>query len=164
MWRRWQTCSGGAKTVVHGNTIWSPTGNITECGMQLGEGVQFYAKEGKPYCKKDFLANFCPPCGGCGEPIAPEEMASSVALGGKRYHAGHLTCTACGRAFEAGETICQKDGNAYCKKDYMELIAERCSGCNLPLQGSYLNALGKKWHKHCLVCFACGKPFQVRVR
>ena len=34
---RGQTCSGGAKTIVHHNTIWSPTGNITECGKSLAE-------------------------------------------------------------------------------------------------------------------------------
>lgn len=32
-----QTCSGGAKTAVHGNTIWSPTGKITECGKSLAD-------------------------------------------------------------------------------------------------------------------------------
>jgi len=32
-----QTCSGGAKTVVHDNTIWSPTGSITECGQSLAD-------------------------------------------------------------------------------------------------------------------------------
>jgi hypothetical protein len=32
-----QTCTGGGKTIVHGNTVWSPTGNITECGKSLSE-------------------------------------------------------------------------------------------------------------------------------
>ena len=30
-----QMCTGGAKTIVGGNTIWSPKGNITECGTSL---------------------------------------------------------------------------------------------------------------------------------
>ena len=30
-----QTCSGAGKTIVGGNTIWSPTGAITECGTSL---------------------------------------------------------------------------------------------------------------------------------
>lgn len=29
------TCSGPGATIVGGNTIWSPTGNITECGTSL---------------------------------------------------------------------------------------------------------------------------------
>jgi len=32
-----QTCSGAGKTIVYGNTVWSPTGNITECGTSLAE-------------------------------------------------------------------------------------------------------------------------------
>lgn len=30
-----QACTGGAKTIVHNNTVWSPTGHITECGKNL---------------------------------------------------------------------------------------------------------------------------------
>lgn len=32
-----QQCTGGAKTIVGGNTIWSPTGKITECGKDLAD-------------------------------------------------------------------------------------------------------------------------------
>lgn len=32
-----QTCSGPGETVVGGNEVWSPSGNITECGMPLSE-------------------------------------------------------------------------------------------------------------------------------
>jgi hypothetical protein len=34
---RCQQCTGGAKTIVGGNTIWSPTGKITECGKDLAD-------------------------------------------------------------------------------------------------------------------------------
>ena len=34
---RGQACTGSAKTVVHGNTVWTPTGNVTECGKSLRE-------------------------------------------------------------------------------------------------------------------------------
>ena len=32
-----QMCSGGAKTIVRNNTIWTPTGKVTECGKSLAE-------------------------------------------------------------------------------------------------------------------------------
>jgi len=38
-----------------------------ECGTGLGAGQQFYPREGKPYCKRDYLRLFCAVCGGCGE-------------------------------------------------------------------------------------------------
>lgn len=30
-----QTCSGAGKTIVFNNTIWTPTGKVTECGTSL---------------------------------------------------------------------------------------------------------------------------------
>ena len=30
-------CSGPGKTVVHDNAIYTPTGNVTECGMSLAD-------------------------------------------------------------------------------------------------------------------------------
>merc|ERR1712194_882624 len=30
-------CTTPGKTVVHDNTIWSPTGNVTECGSSLAD-------------------------------------------------------------------------------------------------------------------------------
>jgi hypothetical protein len=32
-----QTCSGAGQTIVFNNTIWSPTGKITECGTSLAQ-------------------------------------------------------------------------------------------------------------------------------
>ena len=30
-----QTCTGAGKTIVYNNTIWTPTGTVTECGTSL---------------------------------------------------------------------------------------------------------------------------------
>jgi hypothetical protein len=40
-----QTCSGEGTTAVFNNTVWSPTGAITECGMSL---AAWQAKGGDP--------------------------------------------------------------------------------------------------------------------
>ena len=40
-----QTCQGNGTTVVYNNTVWSPTGSLTECGMSL---QQWQAKGGDP--------------------------------------------------------------------------------------------------------------------
>lgn len=39
----------------------------------------------------------------------------------------------------------------------MENNVAKCAGCNKVIQGSYLNALGKTWHKECFRCKSCGK-------
>ena len=44
------------------------------CSVDLGPDSEETAVLKQPeeqlYCKKDFLANFCPPCGGCGPSAA----------------------------------------------------------------------------------------------
>ena len=40
-----QACSGPAATKVFGNTLWSPTGAVQECGMSL---AQYQAQGGDP--------------------------------------------------------------------------------------------------------------------
>lgn len=40
-----QKCTTPGATVVHSNTVWSPTGKITECGMTL---AQYQAQGGDP--------------------------------------------------------------------------------------------------------------------
>jgi hypothetical protein len=40
-----QTCSGAGMTAVFNNTVWSPTGTVSECGMTLS---QWQAKGGDP--------------------------------------------------------------------------------------------------------------------
>lgn len=36
--------------------------------------------------------------------------------------------------------------------------ADSCSGCGQPLVGSYMTALGGRWHRACLKCNLCGDP------
>lgn len=36
----------------------------------------------------------------------------------------------------------------------------RCAGCRQPIEGQYLNALGKAWHPACFTCAACGQPIR----
>ena len=55
-----QSCNGPGRTIVGGNTIWSPSGAITECGMSL---AQWQAKDPSndpgtvavPYPTDDFV-------------------------------------------------------------------------------------------------------------
>jgi hypothetical protein len=60
--------------------------------------------------------------------------------------------------------IFPKDGKPYCKESFIELFCEKCGGCSKAITGGYLNAMSKKWHKECLVCFVCENPLAGQVR
>ncbi len=36
----------------------------------------------------------------------------------------------------------------------------RCAGCRKEIDGNYVSALDRNWHRNCFACAACGKPFQ----
>lgn len=44
------------------------------------------------------------------------------------------------------------DGFPYCEKDYLRLFAPKCTGCQDPIQGDFINALKGKWHRDCFGC------------
>jgi len=54
----------------------------------------------------------------------------------------------------------ENDGKAYCEEDYFNLFGQQCAGCNQPITGSYITAVGSDWHEKCFVCKECHKPFE----
>ncbi len=57
------------KCVTALDTNWHPDHFFcAHCGKQFGQ-EGFHEKDGKPYCRTDYLALFAPKCGGCSKPI-----------------------------------------------------------------------------------------------
>ncbi len=46
----------------------------------------------------------------------------------------------------------EKDGKAYCRKDYFDLFAPKCGGCARAILENYISALSSLWHPECFVC------------
>ena len=46
----------------------------------------------------------------------------------------------------------EKEGKPYCSKDFYQLFAPKCTGCNLPVKENYLTAANGVWHPDCFVC------------
>ncbi|KAI8086371.1 uncharacterized protein BX664DRAFT_264809 [Halteromyces radiatus] len=124
-----------------------------KCGDRLDK-VEFFEKDGKPYCGLDYHTLFNSRCDYCKEPIE----GTSVQALGKHYHEGHFFCHACKTPFVEQQFMIH-DGHAYCEKDYLEKFGHRCQGCGNYIKGSFVGALGGDWHKECFVCADCGKPF-----
>lgn len=46
----------------------------------------------------------------------------------------------------------EKDGKAYCRKDYFDMFAPKCGGCTRAILENYISALNTLWHPECFVC------------
>lgn len=49
----------------------------------------------------------------------------------------------------------EKDGKAYCRKDYFDMFAPKCGGCARAILENYISALNSLWHPECFVCRVC---------
>ena len=46
-----------------------------------------------------------------------------------------------------------------CEQDYFRRLDLLCASCNAPLRGSYITALGRKYHMNHFTCSACDTIF-----
>ncbi|XP_041038573.1 transforming growth factor beta-1-induced transcript 1 protein-like [Carcharodon carcharias] len=134
--------------------IWHPEHFVcTHCSEEIG-GSNFFEKEGLPYCEKDYWLLFSPRCAYCNEPI----MDKMVTALDRNWHPNHFCCAKCGRVF-AEDGFHERDGKPYCRKDFYELFASRCHGCDQAILENYISALNTLWHPECFVCRDCYTPF-----
>ncbi|CAO3631262.1 unnamed protein product [Mucor hiemalis] len=126
----------------------------TSCHKTL-ENEQYFEKDDKPYCGKDYRKLFSLHCDFCHEPI---ENSAINALG-KHYHEDHFCCTACRKPFGDKAAFMVHEDKPYCQDDYMKICGKKCSGCGQYISGEYINALEQEWHKGCFTCTDCKSPF-----
>ena len=128
-----------------------------------GKGLQsYYPCGGKFYCAEcirklqgnaaTVSSGKC--CAICGKPIDQ----TTLQAGDKYYHRDCFKCAHCGKLI-AG-TYGEVGGKIYCSNECIrEATGTRCNGCGKVITGPYINVLNKPYHKECLACKACGKPF-----
>ncbi|CAL8307887.1 unnamed protein product [Lota lota] len=134
--------------------VWHPEHFVcVSCNKELGT-LGFFEREGQPYCGKDYHRLFSPRCGYCKGPIM-EKILTAL---DQSWHPEHFFCTHCGNLF-GSEGFLEKDGKAYCSRDFYLLFAPKCSGCSEPVKENYLTAANGTWHPECFVCADCLKPF-----
>lgn len=91
------------------------------CGRAIGK-ESFYTRDNQPYHAACYHQRFSPRCAGCGQPISG---AYTSALG-KTWHPEHFVCARCKQPF-SGKGFFERDGKAYCERDYQELFGLRCA-------------------------------------
>lgn len=121
----------------------------TACLQPFGNGT-FFERDGKPYCEKDFYGTYAPRCNACGQGITSD----CVNALGLQFHPNCFVCAYCHKAF-GSEPFHEHQGKPYCETHYNQVAGSICAGCNKPLQGRVIAALGKKWHPEHFTCAFC---------
>lgn len=153
------TC-GGCRKPIYGESIqamgkfYHPEHFACQnCQNPLGTR-NFYEQDGLPHCEKCYQELFCARCAHCDDPISDRCITAL----GKKWHVHHFVCTQCLKPFEGGNFF-ERDGRPYCEADFYSTFASRCGGCNQPIRGECINALGTQWHPEHFVCQYCQKSF-----
>uniref|UniRef100_A0A3Q3AT12 Paxillin n=1 Tax=Kryptolebias marmoratus TaxID=37003 RepID=A0A3Q3AT12_KRYMA len=133
---------------------WHPEHFVcTHCQDEIGSR-NFFEREGQPYCEKDYHNLFSPRCYYCNGPILDKVVTALD----RTWHPEHFFCAQCG-SFFGPEGFHEKDGKAYCRKDYFDMFAPKCGGCYRAILENYISALNNLWHPECFVCRECFTPF-----
>jgi hypothetical protein len=137
-------------------SFWHPECFI--CGVCKSRVTgHFVAYNGKPYHRCCYEEKFTIKCAGCNQPIGGKFVKAL----GKFWHPEHFCCHKCGKPIGTGRFY-EKDGHAYCEKDYHRLFSKCCSVCNKVLEGKYIkNFWGDQYCPHhekdIPKCFSCGR-------
>jgi len=152
------TCKGQIKGKVVSclGKTWHPEHFICQAGCKkLLDPNRFFEKNHLPCCESCHRESFIPRCAYCGDVIT-EKCITAL---GTTWHTDHFFCCQCAIQFPAGSGFLEKDGKAYCERDYYRLFATRCGKCGEVIVGEYISALGKEWHNKCFTCKECGCAF-----
>ncbi|XP_075879183.1 paxillin-like isoform X2 [Nelusetta ayraudi] len=123
------------------------------CQEEIGSR-NFFERDGLPYCEHDYHQLFSPRCFYCNGPILDKVVTALE----RTWHPEHFFCAQCG-SFFGPEGFHEKDGKAYCRKDYFDMFAPKCGGCSRAILENYISALSSLWHPECFVCRECFTPF-----
>ncbi|XP_029475476.1 paxillin isoform X4 [Rhinatrema bivittatum] len=151
---------GACKKPIAGQVVtamgrtWHPEHFVcTHCQEEIGSR-NFFERDSQPYCEKDYHNLFSPRCYYCNGPILDKVVTALD----RTWHPEHFFCAQCG-SFFGPEGFHERDGKAYCRKDYFDMFAPKCGGCARAILENYISALNTLWHPECFVCRECFTPF-----
>uniref|UniRef100_A0A674IY26 LIM zinc-binding domain-containing protein n=1 Tax=Terrapene triunguis TaxID=2587831 RepID=A0A674IY26_9SAUR len=129
----------------HGENLAPRALRLHHCQEEIGSR-NFFERNGQPYCEKDYHNLFSPRCYYCNGPILDKVVTALD----RTWHPEHFFCVQCG-AFFGPEGFHEKDGKAYCRKDYFDMFAPKRGGCARAILENYISALNTLWHPECFV-------------
>lgn len=97
----------------------------------------------------------CEVCFDCKKVIDPQ-VEQSIFTMNKHWHTDHFRCATCARPFFGHEHY-EKNGKAYCRDDFLELIGHHCFICDRNVGGGMVHVFGKAFCPECYRCRGCDK-------
>ncbi|XP_038855345.1 leupaxin-like isoform X1 [Salvelinus namaycush] len=93
-------------------------------------------------------------CASCGKVI----VGKMITALGQVWHPEHFVCVEC-QAELGTSGFFEREGKAYCEKDYQHLFSPRCGYCKGPILQNILTAMDRTWHPEHFFCSHCGELF-----
>jgi len=94
-------------------------------------------------------------CAGCGNALG----GSAVKALDKTFHRECFVCVSCHKSLATGGFLDDSHGNPICSECFDNRYVKKCSHCGRAIDGPYVSAEGKEFHKTCFVCSNCGSSF-----
>ena len=117
-------------------------------------GVPYIERADQYYCEKDYHEQYSPKCGKCQEVLKGPYVQALE----QTWHPQCFVCSVCCAPFTTTNTFRKYENKPFCEKHYLEMFAEKCYRCNLPIQKAVFEALKRKYHPECFVCDHDEKP------
>ncbi|KAG9464220.1 hypothetical protein GDO78_020290 [Eleutherodactylus coqui] len=119
------------------------------CRKSIGE-EGFHEKDDHPYCAYDYYRLFGTVCAGCSEPVKESYISALNGL----WHPQCFVCHVCRTPFLNGSFF-ENDGLPLCETHYHSCRGSLCAGCDQPITGRCVTAMGRKFHPQHLSCTFC---------
>ncbi|XP_065334282.1 insulin gene enhancer protein ISL-1 isoform X1 [Cloeon dipterum] len=94
-----------------------------ECHQFLDENCTCFVRDGKTYCKRDYVRLFGTKCDKCGQSFSKSDFVMRAKT--KIYHIECFRCTACERQLVPGDEFALRDDGLFCKEDH-EVLEKAC--------------------------------------
>jgi hypothetical protein len=71
----------------------------------------------------------------------------------KAFHPECFVCAKCKQKIGSGQFHLE-DGMPYCPKDYQAMFAQKCAGCDFPIEAGdqFFEAINQFYHVECFTC------------
>jgi hypothetical protein len=126
----------------------------SQCSTPLGQKGNIFQKDGRIYCKADYLNLFCKRCTACGEHI----IKHCISVNDEYYHPDCLICSVCGKRLQSyicvsGYLRCADHTEAECPKC-------TCDVCKKTIDDDIVLTCGKRVHPNCFTCAYCHQTLE----
>uniref|UniRef100_A0A8C6T9C1 ISL LIM homeobox 2 n=1 Tax=Neogobius melanostomus TaxID=47308 RepID=A0A8C6T9C1_9GOBI len=124
-----------------------------ECSQHLDEASTCFVRNGKTYCKRDYMWLFGIKCSKCNKSISRNDLVMRAR--GNVYHMGCFRCTVCSRHLLPGDEFSLRDEELLCRADHSALLelTDSASSPELKTHVRPLHMAGKALGVYLSCCF-----------